>query len=177
MRNSQRHDSTIEALRKQLEEAEAARQAEEKAELAAIRRAQRAAGESHTRLVLDLYDLLGVEPEHPSSRVVKGHVREVAVDRAEELRTQRLYDLIEGLAAAAPEALTRLKEADETGREERRPESKAEVADSAGDSAAESDEGGIDEAEGDDDEDVEETAGPSAWVGDDAASQRYGHVA
>lgn len=122
---TQTHDDRIEELRKQLEEAEAARAEQERKDRARLRHAQKAAGENHTRLALALYDLLGVVPEHGTVRVVKGRRSEVAVDKDETLRTQRLYDMISKLVEGTEGSLLDdLKQADEMGREERRPKQK-----------------------------------------------------
>lgn len=122
------HDQTIEELRRQLEAAEAAKAVQEKEEKALVRAAQRVAGESHTRLALALYELLGVEPEHPGTRTVNGRVREVAADKEEKLRTERLYGMIvELVEQAGPALLDQLRSADEAGRAARRPKRKRET--------------------------------------------------
>ncbi len=115
------HDETIAALRAKLEAAEAAKEAEESSRRAAVDRAKRHAADAHVGLVLALYDLLGVAPEHPGSRVTRGRLTEVAVDRSEVVRTRRLYRIVDALAAANPELLEQLQLEDEAGREERRP--------------------------------------------------------
>lgn len=115
------HDETIAALRAKLEAAEAAKEAEETSRRAAVDKAKRHAADAHVGLVLALYDLLGVDPEHPGSRITRGRLTEVAVDRSEVVRTQRLYRIVEALAAANTELLEQLQLEDEVGREERRP--------------------------------------------------------
>lgn len=115
------HDETIAALRAKLEAAEAAKEAEETSRRAAVDKAKRHAADAHVGLVLALYDLLGVDPEHPGSRITRGRLTEVAVDRSEVVRTQRLYRIVEALAAANTELLEQLQLEDEAGREERRP--------------------------------------------------------
>ena len=118
-------DEKIEELRRQLEAAEAEKTAQEKREKAELARVQKVAGTNHSRLVLALYELLGVEPEHGTTRTVKGEVREVAVDKDETLRTQRLYELVSKLVQNVDGALLdELKHADEIVREERRPKPK-----------------------------------------------------
>ncbi|GAB3563266.1 hypothetical protein [Spelaeicoccus albus] len=117
--------SKVEELRRQLEEAEKAERARDKAEGLALRRAKKAAGDNHTRLALSLYDLLGVEPEQPTIRVIDGERKTVAVDKDESLRSQRLFDMVEEIVEKAdPSLVERLKRADNQGRNERKPKAK-----------------------------------------------------
>ncbi|MFC0674557.1 hypothetical protein [Brachybacterium hainanense] len=139
-------DEKIAELRRQLEAAEAEKSAQEKRERAELARVQKVAGANHSRLVLALYELLGVEPEHGTTRTVKGEVREVAVDKDETLRTQRLYDLVRGLAERADgDLLDELRLADEEGREERRPRPKPTAPADAADDERDAVEEGTDE--------------------------------
>ncbi|WP_062946856.1 hypothetical protein [Brachybacterium sp. sponge] len=115
------HDETIAALRAKLEAAEAAKEADEASLRAAVDKAKRHAADAHVGLVLALYDLLGVDPEHPGSRITRGRLTKVAVDRSEVVRTQRLYRIVAAFAASNPELLEQLQLEDEAGREERRP--------------------------------------------------------
>lgn len=125
MITSKTRNSKIEELRKQLEAAEAEQKAEAKKEELEVRRSQRAAGSNHTKLVLSLYDLLGVEPEHPGSRVVDGKARSVAVDKDEAVRCQRLFDMVEALAEGVDTAaLDRLQREDSKDRDSRKPKAK-----------------------------------------------------
>lgn len=126
--NTKSIDKKVAELRAQLEEAESEKQAAEKAERERIERAKKHAADSHVRAVLGLYDLLGIEPEHPHSRTVKGKVHEVTTDKTEQLRTERLVTLVEKLAnEVKPEMLQRLQREDEKGRQQRRPSPKHEA--------------------------------------------------
>ncbi len=125
MFTTKNHDDKIEELRKQLAAAEAERLEQQRQAEKALRAAMKHAGENHSRLVLALYDLLDIEPEHGTVRIVKGRQSEVAVDKDETVRTQRCYDiigtLVEGTDASV---LNELKLTDEMGREERKPKPK-----------------------------------------------------
>lgn len=117
-------DAKLDALRRQLEEAEAQKAREQKEAERLIAAASRAAGGSHTRLTLALYDLLGVEPEHGTTRLVNGQRRDVTLDKDERIRSQRLYDIVAALVRNADErTLSELQSADRRGREERKPKS------------------------------------------------------
>lgn len=108
----------IQELMEQLKAAEA----EEAARLEGISAASKVAGLAHTEVVLDLYELLGIKAEHATSRVdAKGKVIAVAVDKGEELRARRLYDVLAAVVEKAdPALLARLKREDEAAREERK---------------------------------------------------------
>ncbi len=126
-------DAEIEALRAKLAAAEAEREAEAKKEQTAIAKAKKHAGDSHTRTMIALYELLGIEPEHGTTRVSRGKSVQVAADRDEKVRSQRLFTAVESLVEAADEdVLARLHRDDEEGREERRPQPKVREADAAG---------------------------------------------
>lgn len=117
-------DAKLDELRRQLEEAEAQRAREEKEAERLIAAASKAAGDSHTRLSLALYDLLGVEPEHGTTRVVNGQRRDVTLDKDERIRSQRLYDIVATLVRNADKkVLEEAKAADRRGRDERKPKS------------------------------------------------------
>lgn len=125
MFTTKNRDTKIKELRKQLEAAEAEQKKAQKAEEQVIRRAQKAAGDNHTRLALSLYELLDVEPEHSTTRIVDGRKTTVAVDKDESLRTERLYTMVEAmLEALDPSALEKIQRADRKGRDDRRPETK-----------------------------------------------------
>ena len=118
-------DTKIEQLRLQLEAAEREKAETERRERDTIRRAMRDAGESHTRTVLALYELLSIEPEYPGTRTVKGQRRAVATDKAERVRSERLLTMIEAIVAEADTTLLdRLQREDERGRADRRPQRK-----------------------------------------------------
>lgn len=116
----------IEELRRQLEAAEAEKAAQDRQDQARLRSAQKAAGANHTRLVLALYDMLGLECEHGTIREVKGRQYEVAVDKDETIRTRRVFDMVSALIENVDESmLGDLRIADELGREKRRPKPRA----------------------------------------------------
>lgn len=122
MINSKNRMTKVEELRKQLEEAEKEQKAQDKANVLAMRRAKKAAGDSHTRLALSLYDLLEVKPEHPTTRITDGETKSVAVDKDETLRSQRLVEMITTIIDKAdPSLLNQLKRTDREGRDERKP--------------------------------------------------------
>ncbi|WP_127097464.1 hypothetical protein [Brachybacterium saurashtrense] len=107
-------DAEIEQLQRQLEAAQKAKADEEKKEKARIAQAKKHAGESHTRVALELYDLLDVQPEAKVTRTVR--------DRDETVRTQRLLDMVtEIVGAADPALLDRLKHDDRSGVDARAP--------------------------------------------------------
>ncbi|WP_432789360.1 hypothetical protein QYM46_13615 [Brevibacterium sp. K11IcPPYGO002] len=107
-------DAEIEQLQRQLEAAQKVKADEEKKEKARIAQAKKHAGENHTRAVLELYDLLDVQPEAKVTRTVR--------DRDEAVRTQRLLDMVaEIVGAADPALLNRLKREDQSGVEARAP--------------------------------------------------------
>ncbi|MFE5776885.1 hypothetical protein [Brachybacterium sp. NPDC056505] len=134
MKSTNARDAKIIELRRRLEEAEAEARAEERAEQKEIEKAKKLAGDAHTRAVLGLYELLGIEPEVPNVRRVRGEEREVAVDRDEKLRSSRLLAFVEGLVDGADEGLLeRLRDEDESGRQERRPKPKGRAAGTATD--------------------------------------------
>lgn len=114
-------DAEIEQLQRQLEEAQKAKADEEKKEKARIAQAKKHAGESHTRAVLELYDLLEIDPEARVTRTVR--------DRDETVRTQRLLDMVADIVGAAdPALLERLKREDRSGVEDRTPKPRRSTA-------------------------------------------------
>ncbi|MFT0848861.1 hypothetical protein VR010_14070 [Actinomycetaceae bacterium L2_0104] len=140
-------DEKILELRRQLEEVEAEARADEKAEQKRIDQAKRYAGNAHTRTMLALYDLLGIEPEYPTTRRRKDKdgnevEREVAVDRDETVRSGRLLTIIETLVDSADqELLDRLAREDEEGRLARKPTPKPVKAKENAESGEEPDDG------------------------------------
>ena len=140
-------DERIQELRRQLEEVEAEARAEAKAEQKRIDQAKRYAGDAHTRTMLALYDLLGIEPEYPTTRRRKDKEgneveREVAVDRDETVRSGRLLSIIEALVDNADqELLDRLAREDEEGRLARKPTPKTVKAKKTAESGDEPDDG------------------------------------
>ena len=140
-------DEKILELRRQLEEAEAEARAEAKAEQKRIDQAKRYAGNAHTRTMLALYELLGIEPEYPTIRRRKDKngnevVREVAVDRDETVRSGRLLTIIETIVASSDqELLDRLACEDEEGRLARKPTPKPVKAKTNAESGDEPDDG------------------------------------
>lgn len=126
-------DAEIEQLQRQLEAAQKAKADEEKKEKARIAQAKKHAGESHTRVALELYDLLDVQPEAKVTRTVR--------DRDETVRTQRLLDMVtEIVGAADPALLDRLKHDDRSGVDARAP--KPRKSSTAAPSPTDDDEGG-----------------------------------
>lgn len=121
-------DVEIEALKAKLAEAEAEKQVEQKKERAALAKAMKHAGENHSRTMLSLYELLGVEPEHTMTRLSRGVEVQVAVDRDETLRSRRLLTLVEGLVAAiGSDVLGGLQQLDHEDRDTRKPQPKTRV--------------------------------------------------
>lgn len=138
----------IAELRRQLEEAEAEQKAAEREEERRISKAKRLAGANHTRTVLDLYELLGIEPEHEGVRMVNGTPRPVSTDKDERHRTQRLFEFIEGLVEEAnASVLGNLHTADDESRDSRRPQPKDEAADEFDDEAEDDDDEGLADTE------------------------------
>ena len=153
MKNSR--DKKIFELRRQLEEVEAEALAEAKAEQKRIDQAKRYAGNAHTRTMLALYDLLGIEPEYPTTRRRKDKdgnevEREVAVDRDETVRSGRLLVIIETIVASTDEdLLERLAREDEEGRLTRKPTPKPVKAKTNAESGDEPDDGDTPNAQSD----------------------------
>lgn len=116
------HDAKIKALKAQLEAEEKAKAEKEKEAAAELRRSRRLAGENHSRVVLALYELLGIEPEGETIRVVKGEERVFTIDKDERVRTQKLYaavrELIETPAESAPLSPSEDDEQDDVEEEE-----------------------------------------------------------
>ena len=148
-------DEKILELRRQLEEVEAEARADEKAEQKRIDQAKRYAGNAHTRTMLALYDLLGIEPEYPTTRRRKDKdgnevEREVAVDRDETVRSGRLLTIIETIVASSDqELLDRLACEDEEGRLARKPTPKPVKAKTNAESGDEPDDGDTSNAQSD----------------------------
>src|SRR5690606_4795070 len=114
-----------EALKAKLAEAEAEKKAEEKKHRAALARVRKYAGESHARTMLELYELLGVDPEHSTTRMSRGTEVRVNVDRDETVRSRRLLTIIEGLVDAVDDdVLAELQRADREDRDSRKPKPK-----------------------------------------------------
>lgn len=148
-------DEKILELRRQLEEVEAEARAEEKAEQKRIDQAKRYAGNAHTRTMLALYDLLGIEPEYPATRRRKDKdgnevVREVTVDRDETVRSGRSLTYIEAIVDSAnQDLLDRLAREDEEGRLARKPTPKPIKAKENAESGEEPDDGDTSNAQSD----------------------------
>ncbi|GAB3616582.1 hypothetical protein GCM10027416_11390 [Okibacterium endophyticum] len=121
---------TLERIRKQQEELAAqlkAAEREEREEQRRIRDAGKRAGESYAEVVLPLYDLLGVEPEHTTKRTTdeRGEI-EVTTDPKERIRAARVLTMLEEIIEHADKGLIeRLRREDAAGREERRREREA----------------------------------------------------
>lgn len=117
-------DARLAELRQQMAREERAEQSRQVTAQRHLVQAHKEAGKSHTRVVLDLYDLLGIAPEHPRQRVISTGDEQrtvpVSADKDEKLRTQRLYHLVEQLLQLVTEEdLKSLQEADAAGRDER----------------------------------------------------------
>lgn len=138
----------MERLIKEAEKAQAAKEA-------VAAKAAKKNGPAYAGLVLDLCEVLGLEPEHPRIRKSAGggHV-EIATDPSNTQLIARLRDVLERIIDAAdPALLSELKAADDEGRDRRRDErEKAKRTASATDSLADAESDDDDEATGDDDE-------------------------
>lgn len=141
-------DQRVAELKAQLEEAEKQQEAAERERRARIDKAKKHAGDSRVEAVDSLYEVLGIEPEHPHTRTVKGKVHEVTADKDEKLRTERLVAFVQKLVdEAKPGVVDRLRKEDEAEREERRPKPKAQAPAAASADARQGDEGDAQEAE------------------------------
>lgn len=113
------------------QQAEMARQIKEAEKEQAAREAAAAKvaaknGAAYAGLVLDLYDVLDVEPEHPRTRNSKTGPVEIPTDPGEELRLSRLSEMLEHIIGAADQGfIDALKAADRQGRDQRRDEREA----------------------------------------------------
>lgn len=108
-------------MEREIKEAEKTQEAKE----AIARKASKKNGAAYAGLVLDLYELLGIEPEHPRVRKSGdgGRDVEISTDPADGIRLGRLRGMLEEIIGAADQSLLdELKRADEAGRDERRDE-------------------------------------------------------
>lgn len=118
-------DARLADLRQRMAREERAEQSRQVTAQRHLVQAHKDAGKSHSRVVLDLYDLLGIAPEHPRQRVISTGDEQrtvpVSTDKDEKLRAQRLHHLVEQLVQMVPEEdLKALQEADAFGLDDRR---------------------------------------------------------
>lgn len=145
-------------MQRRLREAERAQKAKEDV----AKKAAAKNGAAYAGLVLDLFEELGVEPEHPRVRIDKNDREvEVSTDPNDELRLPRLREILERIIEEAdPELLDQLKRDDDAGRDQRRDEREA-ARRRTGDTASTADDESDDEPAADDVHRGERVYGPS----------------
>lgn len=134
-------EAKINDLRAELKAEEEALNVQKKRDEKALVAATKYAGGNRVRSMESIYELLGIEPEFATTRLVKGRVGTVQVDKDEARRTARAFAVIEALFHAADaELIEQLALDDLEGRESRRPKNARGTASvAAEDSPVESD--------------------------------------
>lgn len=143
----------MELIQKQIAEAEANARAEENRLKAVVKHT----GLNYALLINDLYDRLGIEPEHPTIRNSKNGPVEVSTDKSEEQRVQRLETFLSDvLDSADPELIKILQEQDAATRAQHRDERTKSSTSKTGSDSPSPDEDPIDDLPENDEEDQEE---------------------
>lgn len=140
---------------------------DQKAKEAYAAKAAAKSGAAYAGFVLDLYDMLELEPEHSRTRKGKGGGQvEIAADPNDEIRLGRLRDILEQvLESVDRDLLAELKLADAIGRDERRDERESSSKRSGAKVSDTRPDGGIaDEDEDEDEDELEPVSAGSTWM-------------
>ncbi|PFG20710.1 hypothetical protein [Serinibacter salmoneus] len=157
---NRKKSAELEALLAQ--QAEMARQIREAERAQAAKEAEAArlaskTGTAFVGLALDVAEALGIQEEYPRKRRSRdGSLTEVSADPGQELRLERLREVLEQIIEAAdPDLLARLRAADEEGRAARRQEREAARVAATGAEDEDEDEE-VTDTEGGDDQDAQD---------------------